>query len=258
VIKIHESTGCYAVDALDLAELTDFEAHLANCCSCGHEVAEFYETTAELTLLTETTPPQALRHTLLRTVRTTPQLATSAPVNPPVVRPDAPGVEAMLLHRQWRRNRLLTGLIAAMLALLVGLGGVAYGQFKQREVQVAQVNLENDLYRAADTETAVVDIPAGGHATFVASKQLNRAMFLGSDLPDPGAGGRYTLWTATGPSLKDLTRIAVDAQVSEHGSRTKQFFSGDVAHADFLALNIEPAGSTPAVPTTPVLAAAHI
>ena len=84
MIKIHESTGCYAVDALDLLELTDFEAHLANCCSCGQEVVEFCETTAELSVLTETRPPRTLRDTVLSTVRKTPQLPSLASVNQPL------------------------------------------------------------------------------------------------------------------------------------------------------------------------------
>jgi hypothetical protein len=83
VIKIHESTGCYAVDALDLAELTDFEAHLANCCSCGHEVADFYETAAELTMLTAAKPPMELRDASVSAVRNTPQLPVAKSVMPP-------------------------------------------------------------------------------------------------------------------------------------------------------------------------------
>jgi anti-sigma factor RsiW len=72
--EIHESTGSYALDALDNAELAEFEAHLTACGNCSQEVAEFHETAAELTRFTETTPPLALRDTVLCAVRKTPQL----------------------------------------------------------------------------------------------------------------------------------------------------------------------------------------
>lgn len=72
--EIHESTGSYALDALDEAELAEFEAHLAACGNCAQEVAEFHETAAELTRFTEAAPPLALRDTVLCAVRKTPQL----------------------------------------------------------------------------------------------------------------------------------------------------------------------------------------
>ena len=83
MIEIHESTGCYALDALDRPELPAFEAHLAHCCSCGHEVTEFYETAAELTALSAAKPPLALRDSIVSAVRNTPQLPAARSVNPP-------------------------------------------------------------------------------------------------------------------------------------------------------------------------------
>jgi hypothetical protein len=71
---IHESTGSYALDALDQAEMAEFEAHLTACGNCGQEVVDFYETAAELTRFTETTLPLALRDTVLCAVRKTPQM----------------------------------------------------------------------------------------------------------------------------------------------------------------------------------------
>jgi anti-sigma factor RsiW len=83
VIKIHDCTGCYVVEALDEPEVAAFEAHLASCYTCGHEVADFYETTAELTLVTATKPPLELRDAIVSAVRKTPQLPAVGSVNPP-------------------------------------------------------------------------------------------------------------------------------------------------------------------------------
>jgi hypothetical protein len=287
--EIHESAGSYAVNALDPAELVEFEAHLATCPACRDEVAELCEAAAALPLLSLATPPPRLRATVLTSIRTTPQLPAlngAARSTPAVVlngsRPavesrravassgprraapgsempelaeesEAPGDE-LALRRQRRRTRVLSGLIAAVLALAVGLGAVVYTLVQERQAQVAQINLEQQLYSAPDAVTTTSALPGGGQATFIASRQLNRAMFLGTDLPDPGQN-RYQLWTATGTDLQNLTGVFRDVQVAETDSGIKVFFSGNVAQADFLAVNLEPVGSTPQAPTNSVLAA---
>jgi anti-sigma-K factor RskA len=281
VTGIHESTGSYAVDALEKDELDEFEAHLLACPSCWDEVAEFRETAAELTVLMEIAPPPKLRDDVLSAVRNTAQLSAEEPIRtavaPPPLRinhatgprralpgtevpegPEPPAVDELVLRRQRRRNAVLTGLVAAMLALLVGLGGVVYTLVQQRQDQIIQIEAENELYRASDARTVVVDISGGGQATFIASKQLNRAMFIGTDLPDPGPNNRYQLWTMTGeePKWKTATSVSPDNQVPGPGS--KVFFRGDIAKADFLCLNVEPSSNTTNKPTVPPLAAAEI
>ena len=61
---LHEFTGSYALNALEAAELAEFEVHLAICEVCQIEVAEFRETSAELSLLSLATPPSNLRENL--------------------------------------------------------------------------------------------------------------------------------------------------------------------------------------------------
>jgi hypothetical protein len=162
--------------------------------------------------------------------------------------------DQLALPRQRRRTRVLSGLVAALLALVVGLGGVVYSLVQERQAQVAQTTLEQQLYSAPDAVTTTSALPGGGQVTFIASRQLNRALFLGTDLPDPGQN-RYQLWTATGTDPQDLTGVFRDVQVAETDPGIKVFFSGDVAGADFLAVNLEPVGSTPQTPTSSVLAA---
>ena len=55
--EIHGATGSYVVNALDPAELDEFEAHLAVCPTCRQEVVEFCETAAQLSLLAAAPPP---------------------------------------------------------------------------------------------------------------------------------------------------------------------------------------------------------
>ena len=266
MIDIHETAAPYAVDALDPAEFVEYEDHLTGCTACQDELAELYETASELSLLAQATPRSALRGSVLDAVRATPQISEASSVgsNGGEGRPateterprweerDQPGDE-LAIRRRRRRTRVLAGLVAAVFAVAVWLGGVVYPMVQQRQAQVAQVLLEQQLYAAPDSVTTTTALPGGGQATFVASRQLDRAVFVGTDLPDPG-GNRYQLWTVTGSDLSKPTGVFRDAQAADPGSEVTLFFSGNVADADFLAVNLEPAGGTSPTPTTPVLA----
>jgi Anti-sigma-K factor rskA len=266
MIDIHETAAPYAVDALDHADLVEYEDHLAGCSACQDELVELYETAAELSLLAQATPRSALRGSVLDAVRATSQISEGPSVGSnggqgqPVPgteltrseEPDQP-VDELAIRRRRRRSRVLAGLVAAVLAIAVGLGGVVYPMVQQRQAQVAQVLLEEQLYAAPDSVTTTTALPGGGRATFVASRQLDRAVFVGTDLPDPGPN-RYQLWTVTGSNLDKPTGVFRDAQAADPASEVKLFFSGNIAEADFLAVNLEPAGGTSPTPTTPVLA----
>jgi Anti-sigma-K factor rskA/Putative zinc-finger len=292
VSEIHESTGSYALDALDRPELAEFEAHLATCETCRNEVAGFSETAAELTLLSLATPPPRLRANILDAIAKTPQLPAQDlgdPTGPPVSANGArladltqrtawpsgprralpgsevpedpePPVDEVALRRQRRRTRILGGLVAAMLVVAVGLGGVIYTLVQQRQTQLTQLTLEEQLYEAPDTTIVTVDLKGGGQASFIASKELNRALFIGTDLPDPGPGNGYQLWTMTGEEPKWVTATSVsrDNEITDPGRGAKVFFSGDIAGADFLCVNLEPLSNTTSKPTSPPLASAEI
>jgi anti-sigma factor RsiW len=267
MIDIHETAAPYAVDALDPGELAEYEDHLAGCSACQAELAEFHETAAELALLASATPRSALRGSVLDAVRSTPQISESPVPQSSGERhpayeagrpaaeeqPERPGDE-LALRRRRRRTKVLTGLVAAVLALAVGLGSIVYTVVEQRQAQVAQIALEQQLSSAPDAVRTTTALPGGGQATLVASRQLNRAMFVGTDLPDPGES-RYQLWTVTGTDLAKPTGVFRDAQVPDPGPEVTMFFSGNIAEADFLAVNLEPVGGTSPIPTTPVLAA---
>jgi hypothetical protein len=164
-------------------------------------------------------------------------------------------VDELELRRQRRRSRILRGLVAAMLIVAVGLGGVIYTLVQQRradvaerQAEVAQKTFEEQLLRAEDVRVVVAPtLQGGGRCTFIVSKKLNRALYLGTNMPDPGQGRHYQLWTVTG------TRSKIDPTLDNPVPSVRpwrQFFRGDVAQADFLAVSIEQDGSTPVVPTS--------
>jgi hypothetical protein len=89
-------------------------------------------------------------------------------------------------------------------------------------------------------------LQGGGRCTFMVSRKLNRALYLGTGMPDPGQGRHYQLWTATGTVSKPVP--ALDNAVP-NVRPWRQYFGGNVAQADLLAVSIEPDGTTPVAPT---------
>jgi anti-sigma factor RsiW len=291
---MHEDAAAYALGSLDAAELAEFEAHLATCEFCQQEVAEFSRTAAELSLLTQATPSPRLRPNVLAVTQRLPQLAAedevgerpdtpafpsrgtstdllTRPAGPRRAMPgswtpdeipdeipdelDSRRVDDLELRRQRRRSRILRGLVAAMLILAVGLGGVIYTLVQQRQAvvaerkaEVAQKTFEEQLLRAEDARMVVAPtLQGGGRCTFIVSRKLNRALYLGTNMPDPGQGRHYQLWTVTG--TRSNNHPDLDNPVP-NVRPWRQFFRGNVAKADFLAVSIEADGSTPVVPTS--------
>ena len=244
--EIHGAVGSYVVNALDPDELDEFEAHLAVCPTCAREVREFGETAAELSLLASATPPPpALRSSILaaiaevRPLPPEPPAETAAaepspPVTVPAPAPRRP-VDELALRRQQRRTRVLSVLVAAVVAAALALGGVVYGLVNARQAQVAQQAAETELLTAPDVKTYSTTMKDGGQISFVVSKSLNRAMFIGQDLPAVGADRTYQLWTLEGQ------RAIPDNTVPGGGSR-KEFFRETLSGVTGLAVSVEAAG----------------
>jgi Anti-sigma-K factor rskA/Putative zinc-finger len=241
--EIHGAVGSYVVNALDPDELDDFEAHLAVCPTCSREVQEFGETAAELSLLASVTPPPAeLRGSIMAAISQVRPLPPEPPVElapldaetPLTAEASQPPVDELALHRQQRRTRLLSVLVAAVMAAALALGGVVYGLVQSRQAQVAQQTAETELLTAPDVQTYSTTMKDGGQISFVVSKSLNRAMFIGKDLPAVGNDKRYQLWTLEGE------RPIADNLVKGGGDR-QQFFRETLDGVTGLAVSIEDA-----------------
>jgi Anti-sigma-K factor rskA, C-terminal/Putative zinc-finger len=245
--EIHGAVGSYVVNALDPDELEEFEAHLAECPTCSREVMEFCETAAELSLLASAPPPPpALRGSILSAISEIrplppepPAEAASAESAPPgtVVVPAEPGrpFDELALRRQQRRTRILSVLVAAVVAAALAMGGVVYGLVQARQAQVAQQAAETELLTAPDVRTYSATMKDGGQVSFVVSKSLNRAMFIGKDLPAVGADRRYQLWTLEGQQ-------AIPDNLIAGGGDRKQFFRETLSGVTGLAVSVEAVG----------------
>jgi hypothetical protein len=244
--EIHGAVGSYVVNALDPDELEEFEAHLAACPTCSREVQEFAETAAELSLLASAPPPPpVLRSSILAAVSEVRPLPPEPPaetvaaesVPREVVAAPTAGrpIDELALRRQRRRTRILSVLVAAVVAAALALGGVVYGLVNARQAQVAQQAAETELLTAPDVKTYSATMKDGGQISFVVSKSLDRAMFIGRDLPTVGADRTYQLWTLEGQ------RPIADNVVPGGGDR-KEFFRETLDGVTGLAVSVETAG----------------
>jgi anti-sigma-K factor RskA len=249
--EIHGAVGAYVVNALDPDELEEFEAHLAVCPTCSREVVEFGETAAELSLLASVPPPPAaLRGSILSAISEVRPLPPEPPAETAQAEPTGNGtqtvtadirhaIDELALRRQQRRTRLLSVLVAAVLAAAVALGGVVYTLVQTRQAQVAQQAAqqaaETELLTAPDVQTYSATMKDGGQISFVVSRSLDRAMFIGKDLPTVGADQTYQLWTLEGE------RAIPDNLVAGGGDR-QEFFRETLSDVTGLAVSVEAAG----------------
>jgi hypothetical protein len=234
--EIHGASGLYAVDALEGDELLAFEAHRDVCPSCSREVASFCETAPRLSVLAAApTPPPALRQAVLAGIVGVAQLP---PLHGDVRQPGPHLVDELTARRTNRRARVLSVLVAAVSVVALVLGGLAYSLARQPQAPVAGPSADTSLLAAPDARILPVVLANGAQVSFVVSKDQNRALFVGNDLPSPGPGKTYELWTVRG------TTASPDALVGA-GTAVAQWFHGPVSGSTGVAVSIEDAGGSP-------------
>lgn len=265
--EIHGAVGSYVVHALDDDEMREFEAHLEQCEECHIEARELSESASQLATLTETEPPPALRSSILSAIHEVRQLPPEMPADQPptdvktlprraavasplelaeptagTTAPVAVPVDELAVRRQRRSSRLMALAVAAALVVAVSFGGWAVNLRQERQAQVAEATLETQLYAAPDVKVLPTTLKNGAAGSFAYSRSLNKALFVGPDVPAAGAGHTYQLWTAVGKSL-------VPNRTFAGGGLTRAWFTGDVSDAGGLALSIEHGSGATGGPT---------
>jgi anti-sigma factor RsiW len=136
-------------------------------------------------------------------------------------------------RRSRRTDRVLAALVAAALIVALAFSGWVYVSWQENQTQVSQAQKENELLTAPDAKvyTRTVD---GARVSFVVSKQLNEALFIASNLPNPGPDRTYQLWTIRGgaPTPAGLVRTG--------GNVRYLIKDAPVGSSDGLALSSEP------------------
>jgi hypothetical protein len=230
---IHALSGASAVDALDDAERTLFEQHLADCPECRAEVQSFCETAALITETQAQTPPPGLRDSVLAGIASTRPLPPEVDLDEQDLEEDAPAAVVTPLRR-----RFFPMLVAASVALiLVGLGVFGFTALRGDNGSQSS-NLADQVLNASDAMRVTEPLEGGGQLTIVRSESLGRAVMLGKDVPPPAKGTTYQLW------LQEPGQGMVSAGLMPDATEPT-VLTGDAANATAAAVSVEPAaGST--------------
>jgi anti-sigma-K factor RskA len=234
--EIHALSGAYAVDALDDAERTRFEEHLASCAECRAEVAGLQEATALLGSLEDAAPPASLRDSVLAGIRTVRPLPPETPAPEPSVTRLAP------------RRRRPWAMLAAAAAVLVVVGGGAVVWDQVNGPDQSQLPSAVDrVLQAADAKRVNVTLPGGVRASLVRSVTEGKAVLVTHNMPAAPKDHVYELWLQTPGGAMVPAGV-----MKEAGSRTV-LLQGDATSATAAGITVEPEGGSESPTTEPIV-----
>ncbi len=215
----------YALDAMSESELADVDRLLAAAPeevaqAFAEEVRAIRETMAVMSAATAVEPPQQLRDRVLAEVGGDP------------VRELKPRI------KRWQ-----TAALAAAAALVIGLGAFAVGQALRPAPSMAE-----QVFAAPDVQTVSGQIPTGGTATVVFSREKNAGVLVMNDVAPPQAGTVYQMWL-----IDDKGPHSAGTMDAKAVAPSTTAMLGDLGDSQTLAFTVEP-GSGSAQPTTPIFA----
>ncbi len=218
----------YALNAMSEADLTDIERRLADAPpdvarAFDEEVRAVRETMAVISAATAVEPPNELRDRVLAEIGT-------APVVP-----------------LRRKARPLRGtILAAAAAVIIGLGALGVGLALR---PAPTVSTAEQVFAAPDVRTVFGDIPGGGTATVVFSREKNAGVLVMNNVSPPQAGTVYQMWLINddGPHSAGV----MDAQAVAPSTTA---VLPDLDGSSTLAFTIEPPGGSPQPTTEPFAA----
>ena len=215
----------YALDAMSESELADVDRLVAAAPAevaqaFAEEVRAIRETMAVMSAATAVEPPQQLRDRVLAEVSGDP------------VRELKPRI------KRWQ-----TAALAAAAALVIGLGAFAVGQALRPAPSTAE-----QVFAAPDVQTVSGEIPTGGTATVVFSREKNAGVLVMNDVAPPKAGTVYQMWL-----IDDKGPHSAGTMDAKAVAPSTTAMLGDLGDSQTLAFTVEP-GSGSAQPTTPIFA----
>lgn len=224
----------YALHALTDAEAADIDRRLSDAPA---DIAEAFlaevrtvrETMAVIASATAVEPPAQLRADLLRQivddpVRTLP--ARTAPTQP-------------------RSRRWSAAALAGVAAVVIGLAAVGVG-IALRPAQ--SPSTAEQIFAAPDVRTVSGEIPGGGTATVVFSREKNAGVLVMNNVTPPEPGSVYQMWLvgSDGPHSAGT----MDAKAVAPSTTA---VLPDLGGSQTLAFTVEPPGGS-TQPTSPAFA----
>ena len=227
----------YALDAVDDVERRAVERLVERDDDAARELADLRATAAALAATTATAPPGGLRDDVLAQVHRTGQIGAPAA---------APAAPAAPERDRRRPSRAATWL--AIAATAVGAATVptvlAVREAQRSERVEQEARAVADLLAEPGARLVRADVAGGGTAVAVLADE--RALFTGTDLPDPGEGRDYQLWV-----VREDAALSVGVLPDDDGrarALAEEFRAGDA-----LAVTVEPAGGSEQPTTDPVV-----
>ncbi|MEU3839985.1 anti-sigma factor [Streptomyces sp. NPDC028635] len=235
----HSLAAPYALDALDGAERTRFDKHLAGCARCAAEVRELAEDAVRLAWSAAAPAPPALRERVLAAVRATPQ--EPAPVRAPRLPPHVWGTQPPPARSRAPRPRpLLVPLatataaaalvVASLFAVQAGRTGDRLAAERVRAREIAHV------LAAPDARSATGRDARGRTIGVIASVSERRAVITLRGYGTPPAGRVRQLWLMR-PGARPRSLGLIDGD-------TPLVASGLTRPSTSLAVTVEPDGGS--------------
>ena len=160
----------YALHALtnDERDDVDFRVSQSGDASAFYaEVRAIRETMAQLSAATAMEPPESLREAVL-----------SAASND--------NVRSLPKRRNWRQ-----GALAAAAVVVIGLGALGAGLALR---PAPAPSAAEQIFAAPDVRTVSGELPTGGQATLVFSRERDAAYLVMNNVPPPSSGTVYQMW----------------------------------------------------------------
>lgn len=219
----------YALHALSDADLADVEHRLGDmppedAASFLAEVRAVRETMAVIAAATATEPPAHLRAQVLAQI-----------ADDPVRR----------LGERRRRPRWTTTILAAAATVAIGLGALGVGLALR---PTATQSTADQVFAAPDVRTASGDIPGGGTATVVFSRERHSGVLVMNNVPPPQPGTVYQMWLVSADGSHSAGTM--DAQAVAPSTTA---VLPDIGSSRSLAFTVEPPGGSTR-PTSPAFA----
>ena len=217
----------YALHAVPESELADIErqiaaAPVAVAQAFADEVRAVRGTMAVVSAATAVEPPDQLRDRLLTEVST------------------APIVELRRKAKPWR-----TTILAAAAALVIGLGGLGVGLALR---PAPSPSTAEQVFAAPDVRTVSGQIPTGGTATVVFSREKNAGVLVMNNVAPPAPGTVYQMWL-----IGDKGPESAGTMDAKAVAPSTTAVLPDLGSSKALAFTVEPPGGS-AQPTSPVFA----
>jgi anti-sigma-K factor RskA len=243
-------SGAFALDAVTDEERTDHERAVAADFALLEETTSLAAAAAELSRITEVTPPAQLRADVLaaiRHVRPLPPVTLAAPDAGPSgdtvpVHDDRGGTVVSLNPRRRRAATWISAVVAAAAAV-----AAVFVVLAQRGDGPSGTMA--DAVRSASDVSSFQQPVGDWSAVLYVSPSENRAVIVSETMPDAPSGNDFQVWL----EMPGGQMISAGLMPRTGGKGQEFVVSGDIADADAVAISVEPEGGSPQPTSPPVV-----